>query len=166
MHQKNYPKFLERPQKTLVVKSYFSKVAGFYRSSHWRCSVKKVFLERCLQNSHENTCVTDSILVKLLTKGSKKETLAQVFSFEFSKISKNIFFTEHLQTTVSTFSLSEAASRSFLLKKDTPKNFAKFTGKHLWFAKFSRAPFYRTPLGDCFWLFPATIQKWGTSDSV
>ena len=31
----------------------------------------------------------------------KKETLAQVFSYEFSEISKNTFFTEHLWTTAS-----------------------------------------------------------------
>ena len=31
----------------------------------------------------------------------KKEALAQVFSCEFCKISKNIFFTEHLRTTAS-----------------------------------------------------------------
>ena len=31
----------------------------------------------------------------------KKETLAQVFSCEFCEFSKNIFFTEHLWTTVS-----------------------------------------------------------------
>ena len=31
----------------------------------------------------------------------KKETLAQVFSCEFYEISKNTFFTEHLQTTAS-----------------------------------------------------------------
>ena len=31
----------------------------------------------------------------------KKETLAQVFSCEFYKISKNTFFTEHLSATAS-----------------------------------------------------------------
>ena len=31
----------------------------------------------------------------------KRETLAQVFSCEFRKISKNTFFTEHLRTTAS-----------------------------------------------------------------
>ena len=31
----------------------------------------------------------------------KKETLAQVFFCEFSKISKKIFFTEHLRATAS-----------------------------------------------------------------
>ena len=44
-----------------------------------RCSVKKVFLE-ILQNSQENTCARVFI---------KKETLAQVFPYEFCKISKN-----------------------------------------------------------------------------
>ena len=46
-----------------------------------RCSVKKVFLE-ILQNSPENDCARVSI---------KKGTLAQVFSCEFCKISKNTF---------------------------------------------------------------------------
>ena len=50
-----------------------------YKSSHRRCSVKKVFSE-ILQNSQENTCARDSFL-----------TLAQVFSCEFYKISKNTF---------------------------------------------------------------------------
>ena len=31
----------------------------------------------------------------------KEETLGQVFSYEFSEISKNTFFTEHLWITVS-----------------------------------------------------------------
>ena len=36
----------------------------------------------------------------------KKETLAQVFSCEFCKISKNTFFTENLWTTASGVSLT------------------------------------------------------------
>ena len=46
-----------------------------------------MFLE-ISQNSQKNTFI-------------KKETLAQVFSYEFCEISKNIFFTEHLWTTAS-----------------------------------------------------------------
>ena len=71
-----------------------------------RCSVKKVFLE-ISQNSQENTCVRDSFLNKvagLRPKACnfiKKETLAQVFSCEFCKISKSNFFTEHLWATTS-----------------------------------------------------------------
>ena len=52
------------------------------------------------------------------------------------------------------------------MKKGVLENFAKFTGKHLWFAKFSKTPFYRTPLDDCFWLFRATLLKWGTANNV
>ena len=50
---------------------------------------KKVFL-KLLQNSQENTCVSVSACNFII-----KETLAQVFSYEFCKILKNIFFTEH-----------------------------------------------------------------------
>ena len=67
------------------------------------CSVKKVFLE-ISQNSQENTCARDSFLIKLQTL-LKKESLAQVFSCEFWKISKNNFFTEHIRTTAAKNSL-------------------------------------------------------------
>ena len=61
-----------------------------------RCSVRKVFLE-ISPNSQENTCARVSFSIKLRPATLlKKETLAQVFSCEFCKISKNIFFTEHL----------------------------------------------------------------------
>ena len=53
------------------------------------------------------------------------------------------------------------------MKKGVLENFAKFTGKHLWFEKFSRTTFfYRAVLDDCFWLFHATFPKWGTANSV
>ena len=52
-----------------------------------------VFL-KILQNSQENTCARDSFL---------KKPLAQVFSCEFFKISKNTSLTEHLRTTASDF---------------------------------------------------------------
>ena len=32
-------------------------------------------------------------------------------------------------------------------------------------AKSSKHLFYRTPLDDCFWLFPATLLKWGTANN-
>ena len=61
-----------------------------------RCSVKKVFLE-VSQNSQENTCVKVSFLCNFI----KKETLAQVFSFERCEISKNTFSYEcFLQSTL------------------------------------------------------------------
>ena len=48
-----------------------------------------MFLE-ISQNSQENTCTSAFNFIK-------KETLAQVFSCEFFKISKSIFFTEFLR---------------------------------------------------------------------
>ena len=84
-----------------------------------------MFLE-IWQNSQENTCARVSFLIKLQTRDQvlhqvlqkiqldqrpeacnfiKKETLAQVFSCEFCKISKNTFFTEHLLATASALSL-------------------------------------------------------------
>ena len=76
--------------------------------SHWifrteeafvqRCSVKNVFLE-ISQNSQENTCARVSILIKLQAEACKfikKETQAQVFSYEFGEISKNTFSIKHI----------------------------------------------------------------------
>ena len=48
-----------------------------------RCSVKNVFL-KISQNSEQNTCARVSFLIKLRACNFiKKETLAQVFSYEF-----------------------------------------------------------------------------------
>ena len=61
---------------------------------------------RILQNSQENTYARVSFLIKLQAEAEacnfiEKETLAQVFSCGFRKISKNTFFTEHLRVTAS-----------------------------------------------------------------
>ena len=52
------------------------------RSSHQRCSVKKVFLS-ILQNSQENACARACLWIKLLALGLQKETC---------KIYKNTYF--------------------------------------------------------------------------
>ena len=78
-------------------------------------SIKKVLLE-ILQNSQENTCVRVSFLTKFQTEDCnfiKKNTLAQVFSCEFCKISKNIFFIEHLLATASAVTQEHTAEVSF-----------------------------------------------------
>ena len=56
--------------------------------------LQKVFLE-ISQNSQENTCARVSFSIKLQAEPCnfiKKETLAQVFSYELCKISKIIYF--------------------------------------------------------------------------
>ena len=77
-----------------MLRDYFT-----FRSSHQRCSIKKVFLE-ISQNSHNLTKQLHQSLyfnkVSILIKVSglqliKKDTLAQVFSCEFCEISKNAF---------------------------------------------------------------------------
>ena len=71
-----------------------------YRRSHWRWSVKKVFL-KLSRNSQANTC--QSLFFNkvaewgLQTEASfEKETPRQVLSCEFCEILKNIFLTKHL----------------------------------------------------------------------
>ena len=58
------------------------------KRSHQRCSMKKKVFLQISKNSQENTCAKVSFLIKLL---AWPETLAQVFSCEFCKISKNSF---------------------------------------------------------------------------
>ena len=62
-----------------------------FRSSHHRCSVKKVLL-KILRNSQENICARVSFLIKL-----------QVSGCEFCKNWKNTFFTKHIWTATSEF---------------------------------------------------------------
>ena len=63
--KKTFREFLQSLQKTPVAQPYLSKIAGFYRSSHRRCSVKKGIHKKVFPNSHENTCFRYSILIKL-----------------------------------------------------------------------------------------------------
>ena len=73
------------------------------RSSHQRCSVKKGVLRNFPKFIGKHLC--QSLFFNKVAGGAcnfnKKETLAQVFSCEFSEISKNTFFTEHLWVTAS-----------------------------------------------------------------
>ena len=68
------------------------------RSSHRRCSIKKVFL-KTLQNSQENTCVGAS-LVSLESTLLKRDFNTDI-SCEYYEIFKNTYFKEHLGTTAS-----------------------------------------------------------------
>ena len=80
------------------------------RSSHWSCSVKKMFLE-ISQNSQKYSCARVSFLIKLqASQNSQKNACASVsflikfqakmVSREFCEISNN-FFIEHLRATAS-----------------------------------------------------------------
>ena len=89
-----------------------------------------------------------------------------MFSCEFSKISKNTFFTEHLRTTASTLSFSEAATGDVLWKKMFLKILQNSHENTFGLRNFQKHLVYRSPLDDCFWLFRATLLKWDTANSV
>ena len=81
----------------------FQKIRTF-RSNHHRCSVRKGVPRNFAKFAGKHLCQSlffnKVALIKLFIK---KETRAQVFSFEFCKISKNLFFTEHLWATASKY---------------------------------------------------------------
>ena len=69
-----------------------------YRSSHRRCSLKKVFL-KVLWISQENICVGVRKTSAWSCNFTKKETPTQMFSCEISNIFKNSYFEKHLRKT-------------------------------------------------------------------
>ena len=80
---------------------------------------EKVFLE-IQQNSKENTCARVSFLIKLQASACnfvKEETLAQVFSCEFCKISENSFFKGHLRATASLCSITKSSTVYYWTRK-------------------------------------------------
>ena len=89
-----------------------------------------------------------------------------MFSCEFCEISQKAFFTEHLRTTDSAFSLSKAATGGVLGKKVFLKISENLQENTFGLLNFQNHLFYRTPLDDCFWLFRATLLRWDTASSV
>ena len=78
---------------------------NIFRSSHQRCSLRKGFLRNFTKFAGKHLCQS-LFLIKLqasVCNFVKKETLAQVLSYEFCEISKNTFFTEYLWATASAF---------------------------------------------------------------
>ena len=72
------------------------------RSSHRKCSVKKVVLK--IRKLYRKTPVLESFFMKLQTFSKqifKKETLTQALSSEVCETFKKTYFKEHLQTTAS-----------------------------------------------------------------
>ena len=83
----------------------FEIYLSFPEGAAQRCSVKNVFLE-ISQNSQKKTCARVSLFNKVQASSCnfiKKETLAQVLSCQFCKISKNTFSYRTLPVTASSF---------------------------------------------------------------
>ena len=69
------------------------------------------------KNLQENICASVSFLTKLkalVCNFIKKESLAHVFSCKFCEISKNIFFTEHLQATAAVVLINHYFNKGYL----------------------------------------------------
>ena len=73
------------------------------RSSHQSCSLRKGVPRNFRKFTGKHLCQSlyFSKVAGLVCNFINIETLAQVFSCEFSKISKNIFFTEYVWATAS-----------------------------------------------------------------
>ena len=138
-----------------MAKSYFSKVANFYRSSHRRCSVKKCILKKVFAKFSGKHLCQRLYFNKVAGLKAVKQRLAQVFSCEFIEISKNTFITEDLRTTGSAFSFSEKLGKNVLLKisQSSQENTCDLRN-------FQEHLFYGTPLNDCL-LFPFDFTKMG-----
>ena len=108
---------------------YFKIRINNFRSKQRRCSVRRCFLE-ISQNSLENTCTRASFLIKLQAEAcnfTKKETLAQVFSCEFYKISRNTFFTEHFGLLLLYFSYRCPSSSDAIKARITQSSWCSFS---------------------------------------
>ena len=84
-----------------------------YNSNHRSCSVRKGVLRNFAKLTGKDLC-QGHFFNKVAGSCTlfKKETPSQVFSCEFCEISSNIFFTEHLQVTVS--EITQMITISFL----------------------------------------------------
>ena len=106
-----------------------------------RSSRSKVLRKGVLKNFekiHRKTPVPESYFLL------KKETLAQVFSSEFWKISKNVFSyrTPPVAASVCCLLLFRSSHQRCSVRKGVLRNFTKFTGKHL-----RRSPFFNKVAG-------------------
>ena len=70
------------------------------------------------------------------------------------------------RTTAFAFSFSKASTGGVLWKKVFLKISRNLQENTCGLWNFQEHLFYRTPLDDCFWVFPATLPKWGTDNSV
>ena len=76
-----------------------------FRSSHRRCSVKKMFLE-ISQNSHEKTCARASFLIKLQTQAVallNKRLWHRLFRVNFAKFLRTPFLQNASRRLLLTF---------------------------------------------------------------
>ena len=110
------------------VNKFLCRISSSYRSSHRRCSAKKVFL-KLLHYSRESTCVRVSL------QGFRSAILLKrlMFSCEYYETFKNTYFEEHLGTTASYF--MEKNRHGWRLNKSSKKNLNQWKSMDFQFRK-------------------------------
>ena len=81
-----------------------------YVRTHQRCPIKKTF-SKLLQNSQEKTCVGVPLLINIL--------LHRSFSVNFTKLLKNIFFTDNLWATTMEMEILTISRICWKVSRDT-----------------------------------------------
>ena len=89
-----------------------------------------------------------------------------MFSNEFTKFLRTPFLQNTSRRLLLFLAFLEAATGGILWKKVFLKISQNSQEKTFGLRNFQKHLFYRTPLDDCFWLFRATLLKWGTANSV
>ena len=82
----------------------------------------------------------------------------------FCEILKNTFFIEHFWTTASAFIFSEAVTGGVPWKKVFFKSFENSQKNNFGLRNFQKHLFCGTTLDDRFWIFRATLRKWGNAN--
>ena len=89
------------------------------------------------------------------------------FPANLAKFLRTPFLQNTSERLLLLLAFQKQALEVFYEKKIVLEDFAKFRGKQTTgFQNFQERLFYRIPLDNCFRLFPATLLKWGTGNSV
>ena len=84
-------------------KHSFKEKKTIFRSSHHRCSIKAVLKNLAIFTTRKHLWWSVFLIMLQTSRPATllKKTPAQVFSCEYCKIFKNIYFEDHLQTAAS-----------------------------------------------------------------
>ena len=135
-------------------KSYYSKVAGFYRSSQRRCSVKEGVLRKVFAK-----CTGKHLCQRLyFNKVRGLRLWHKCLPLNFAKFLRTAFLQNTYGRLILILAFQKQPPEVFYEKRCSWK-FAKFTEKHLWFAKFSRTPFLQNTSGRLLLAFPCNFTK-------
>ena len=110
---------------------------------------KKGVLRKVFTKFIGKACVRDSILIK------NKYVHVNLANFRRTRFLQNTY-----RRLLMLLAFRSSHGRCSM-KKDVLENFAKFTGKHLWFSEFSKTPFLQNTPGRLLLAFSCNATKIG-----